>query len=49
MEIKPETVKKVTYPLAAAAAAATVLASCQQAVSGQVREEIPLQRLGGKV
>ena len=41
MEIKPETVKKVAYPVAAAIAAATVLASCQQQqqqhfVGGQV-------------
>ncbi len=30
MEIKPETVKKVTYPALAAVAAAAALSSCQQ-------------------
>ena len=34
MEIKPETVKKVACPVAAAIAAAAVLASCQQQPGG---------------
>ena len=38
MDIKPETAKKVAYPVAGAVVAATVLASCkqQQMVAGEV-------------
>ncbi len=49
MEIKPETVKKVAYPIVATVAAATMLVSCQQTAGvapGGVLESV--QQLDGK-
>ncbi|MCQ2366705.1 MAG: hypothetical protein MJ056_06055 [Akkermansia sp.] len=44
MEIKPETVKKVAYPMAAAVAAATALSACQQQqqLVGKVPAPVPI-------
>ena len=49
MEIKPETVKNVAYPIVATVAAATMLVSCQQ-TSGVAPGGVPesVQHLGGK-
>ena len=49
MEIKPETVKNVAYPIVATVAAATMLVSCQQTAGvapGGVLESV--QQLDGK-
>lgn len=37
MDIKPETVKKVAYPVLAAVVTATVLSACEQQVQGGIR------------
>lgn len=47
MEIKPETVKKVAYPVAAALVAVAALSSCQQ--QQQQQQNQSAQILGGVV
>ena len=42
MEIKPETAKKVAYPVAAALVAAAALSSCQQQQQQQTLSGVPL-------
>lgn len=47
MEIKPQTVKQVAYPVLAATAAALALSACQQQTEQGHAGAPPVQLLGG--